>query len=387
MTRDPYDGMPRIDFLYLSEPDMIKAGVTDSAACVEAMEETLILLADGDYRMAGASANSHGAQVNFPDHPEHEGMPANGPDRRFMAMPAYLGGRFRASGVKWYGSNTDNREHDLPRSIHVFVLNDAVTGAPTAIMSANLLSAYRTGAVPGVGVKHLAVKDAETVGIIGPGVMSRTIVDAAISQRPGIRALKIKGRSPESTKRVAEYFREKYPQLESVSIVDSEQAAIEGSDILIAGTSTSQDGPSGFPYFKREWLKPGALVLCPAAARFDDDFILSDDANLVVDYTGLYEEWFNENGPGVTYERLLGIPGNRWWDMADEGTLPKERLVNIGDIAAGRAPGRENDEQIFCYSIGGMPVEDVAWAHDIVENARAKGIGTTLNLWETPALS
>ena len=386
MPTSPYDGMPNIDFLYLSEPEMIEAGVTDSGACVETMEETLILLADGDYRMAGASANSHGAQVNFPDNPEHEGMPANGPDRRFMAMPAYLGGRFRAAGVKWYGSNAENRKHDLPRSIHVFVLNDAITGAPMAIMSANLLSAYRTGAVPGVGVKHLAVENAETVGIIGPGVMSRTIFDSAMSQRPGIKRLKIKGRSPESTNRVAEYFRDKYPQLESVTVVDSEQAAIEDSDILIAGTSTSPDGPSGFPYFKREWIKPGALILCPAAARFDDDFIASDEANLVVDYTGLYEEWFNENGPDVTYERLLGIPGNRWWDMAEEGSLPKEKLVNIGDIAAGRAPGRENDEQIFCYSIGGMPVEDVAWAYDVYENARAKGIGTTLNLWENPVL-
>ena len=386
MSTSPYEGMPNIDFLYLSEPEMIEAGVTDSVACVETMEETLILLADGDYRMAGASANSHGAQVNFPDNPEHEGMPANGPDRRFMAMPAYLGGRFRAAGVKWYGSNAENRKHDLPRSVHVFVLNDAITGAPMAIMSANLLSAYRTGAVPGVGVKHLAVENAETVGIIGPGVMSRTIFDSAMSQRPGIKRLKIKGRSPESTSRVAEYFRDKYPQLESVTVVDSEQAAIEDSDILIAGTSTSPDGPSGFPYFKRKWIKPGALILCPAAARFDDDFIASDEANLVVDYTGLYEEWFNENGPDVTYERLLGIPGNRWWDMAEEGSLPKEKLVNIGDIAAGRAPGRENDEQIFCYSIGGMPVEDVAWAYDVYENARAKGIGTTLNLWENPVL-
>ncbi|MDO5454431.1 MAG: ornithine cyclodeaminase, partial [Corynebacterium sp.] len=86
---------------------MIEAGVTDSAACVETMEETLVLLADGDYRMAGASGNSHGAQINFPDNPEHEGMPANGPDRRFMAMPAYIGGRFRSTGVKWYGSNTE----------------------------------------------------------------------------------------------------------------------------------------------------------------------------------------------------------------------------------------------------------------------------------------
>lgn len=384
---DPYANGPKIDLLWLSEPDMIEAGVTDSAACVETMEETLILLADGDYRMAGASGNSHGAQINFPDNPEHEGMPANGPDRRFMAMPAYIGGRFRSTGVKWYGSNTENRQHDLPRSIHVFVLNDTVTGAPKAVMSANLLSAYRTGAVPAVGVKHLAVENAETVGIIGPGVMSRTIFASSLTQRPSIKHLKIKGRSAGSTQRTADWFRENFPQLESVTVVDTEQEAIEGSDILIGGTSTSPDGPQGFPYFKREWLKPGALVLCPAAARFDEDFIKDESTRLVVDYTGLYSEWFHENGPDVTYEQLLGIPGNRWWDMKEEGVLPEERLVNIGDIASGKAPGRQNDDEIFCYSIGGMPVEDVAWAFDLYNNAVEKGIGTPLNLWDTPTLS
>lgn len=376
----------RIDFLYLSEPDMVEAGVTDFAKCVETMEETLILLADGDYRMAGASANSHGAQVNFPDNPIHEGMPANGPDRRFMAMPAYLGGRFNGAGVKWYGSNAENRQNDLPRSIHLFILNDAITGAPKAVMSANLLSAYRTGAVPGVGVKHLAVEDAEVVGIIGPGVMSRTILGSAISQRPSIKKVKVKGRSQASTQKAVDWIKNEFPQLEEVRIVETEEEAIRDSDILIAGTSTSSDGPSGFPYFKKEYLKPGALLLMPAAARLDDDFVRSDDCNLVVDYTGLYEEWFNENGPDVTYERLLGIPGNRWWDMKEEGTLPAEKLVNIGDIASGKAPGRENDEQIFCYSIGGMPVEDVAWATDVYDNALDKGIGTKLNLWDVPLL-
>ncbi|ASE56244.1 ornithine cyclodeaminase [Corynebacterium sp. HMSC055G02] len=376
----------RIDFLYLSEPDMVEAGVTDFAKCVETMEETLILLADGDYRMAGASANSHGAQINFPDNPIHEGMPANGPDRRFMAMPAYLGGRFNGAGVKWYGSNADNRQNDLPRSIHLFILNDAITGAPKAVMSANLLSAYRTGAVPGVGVKHLAVEDAEVVGIIGPGVMSRTILGSAMSQRPGIKKVKVKGRSQASTQKAVDWIKDEFPQLEEVRIVETEEEAIRDSDILIAGTSTSSDGPSGFPYFKKEYLKPGALLLMPAAARLDDDFVRSDDCNLVVDYTGLYEEWFNENGPDVTYERLLGIPGNRWWDMKEEGTLPAEKLVNIGDIASGKAPGRQNDEEIFCYSIGGMPVEDVAWATDVYDNALAKGIGTKLNLWDVPLL-
>jgi len=164
----------QIDFLYLSEPDMVRAGVTDMAKCVDTMEEMFGLLHSGDYRMAGASNNSHGAIVIFPDDSPFPDMPKPTADRRFMAMPAYLGGRFRTAGVKWYGSNIENREKGLPRSILMFVLNDADTGAPLAFMSANLLSAYRTGAVPGVGARHLARKNSRVVGILGPGVMAKT---------------------------------------------------------------------------------------------------------------------------------------------------------------------------------------------------------------------
>ena len=111
-------------------------------------------------------------------------MPKPTADRRFMAMPAYLGGRFRTAGVKWYGSNIENREKGLPRSILMFVLNDADTGAPLAFMSANLLSAYRTGAVPGVGARHLARKNSRVIGILGPGVMAKTSLSAFIAVCP-----------------------------------------------------------------------------------------------------------------------------------------------------------------------------------------------------------
>ena len=135
----------KIDFLYLSEPDMIKAGVKDMAKCVEVMEDMMVTLKKGDYVMGGENHNSHGCMVTFPDNPEFEGMPKNGEDRRFMAMPAYLGGNFQMAGMKWYGSNTENKKAGLPRSILMMMLNDKDTGAPLALMSANLLSAYRTG--------------------------------------------------------------------------------------------------------------------------------------------------------------------------------------------------------------------------------------------------
>lgn len=61
-------------------------------------------------------------------------------------------------------------------------------------------------------------------------------------------------------------------------------------------------------------------------------------------------------------------------------------VQNIGAIANGKVPGRESDDQIILYSIGGMPVEDVAWGKTVYETALEKGIGTKLNLWDAPYL-
>ncbi|MDD7521424.1 MAG: ornithine cyclodeaminase, partial [Lachnoclostridium sp.] len=40
---------PKIEFLFLSEEDMIKAGVKDMAGCIDAMEDVIRCLNAGDY--------------------------------------------------------------------------------------------------------------------------------------------------------------------------------------------------------------------------------------------------------------------------------------------------------------------------------------------------
>src|SRR5699024_12366817 len=112
-------------------------------------------LSSGDYIMGGRNNNSHGMMIDFPKEPVHPGMPKDGPDRRFMAMPAYLGGEYKVSGCKWYGSNIKNLSKNLPRSILMMTLNHVETGAPLTFQSANLLSAWRTRAIPAVGPKYL----------------------------------------------------------------------------------------------------------------------------------------------------------------------------------------------------------------------------------------
>ena len=213
---------PAIDFLFLNEEDMIKAGVKDMAGCIDAMEEVVKCLNEGDYVMGGENHNSHGCQVSFPKASPFPNMPKDeGDDRRFMAMPAYIGGSFDLMGMKWYGSNMANKMLGLPRSILMVMLNDKNTGAPLCLMSANLLSAMRTGAIPGVGTKYLVNKGAKVCGICGPGVMGKTSLAAFVATCPDLEVLKVKGRGKASLDKFVAHAKEKYPQFKEIKVVDT----------------------------------------------------------------------------------------------------------------------------------------------------------------------
>lgn len=373
----------RIKFLYLSEPDMIKAGVKNMDQCVEAMEDLLVTLNKGDYVMAGVNHNSHGAQVIFPDDPQFEGMPKNADDRRFMAMPAYLGGKYQMAGMKWYGSNCENKASGLPRSILMMMLNDKDTGAPLALMSANLVSCYRTGAIPGVGAKYLARKDSETVTIIGPGVMGRTCLLAFLSVCQKITTVKVKGRGLRSLHAFEEFVKKECPQIQQVIVCDSMEEAVKDSDIICV-TSTAPVKEIDFPYIAEDWVKKGALICLPSAARFDDDFLINR-CKKVVDNYKLYEAWAEEF-PYPSYE-MVQIIGSKFTDYLHEGRIQREDIVDIADIINKKHPGRESDDEIIVYSVGGMPVEDIAWGGTVYRNALKEGIGVELPLWDQPDMA
>jgi ornithine cyclodeaminase len=377
------DMLPRIDFLYLSEPDMIRAGVTDMAKCVDAMEEMFRLLHIGDYRMAGGNNNSHGSIVVFPENSPFPDMPKQTTDRRFMAMPAYLGGSFRAAGMKWYGSNIENRDKGLPRSILTFILNDVDTGAPLAMMSANLLSAYRTGAVPGVGARHLARKNSRVVGIVGPGVMARTSLDAFMVACPLIDTVKIKGRGQANVDAFRAWVAETYPQITTVRVVETDEEAVRDSDIATFCASVPTGDPSRYPTVRREWVKPGTFLSMPAPCNVDEG-MQAPDIRKVLDFTGLYEAYLEEL-PAPRHNHVPAV-GVRYFDLVMDGLIPRESLEDLGAIVSGDTPGRRNDEEIVILSVGGMAVEDVAWGTMVYRNAVAQGIGTRLNLWTEPAL-
>lgn len=378
----------KIELLFLNEEDMIKAGVLDAGHCVDTVGEVMSLLSSGDYLMGGKEHNDHGIQLIFPKKSEIPGFPlADSRDRRFMSMPAYLGGRFHLAGEKWYGSNGRNAEKGLPRSILMVTLNDVETGQPLAYMSANLLSAMRTGAMPGLAAVHLAKKDAKILALIGAGVVNRTSLMAIMAKLPGIEEVRIKGSSLKSKTalELEAFARENYPELKEIKICGSDEEAVRGADIISEAVSVA---PHMWPKIKPEWLKPGCLIISSGTIEVDYEYT-KKHITKVVDNIGMYEEYINvyqeydENGKPVS----MGTPGMDYVNMITEGAIKKEEVQHLGAIVRGIEPGRTSEDEIIMISLGGMPILDVGWGYECYKKAMENGIGTKLKLWDTPFMA
>jgi ornithine cyclodeaminase len=381
-------GYPKIDFLYLNEKDMIEAGVLDAAGCIETMRDTMELFGKKDFLLGGPNADEHGLQMNFPQKSDIEGFPLDdGPDRRFMAMPAYLGGRFHIAGQKFYGSNSHNAALGLPRSILMVTLSDVDTGAPKAIMSANLLSAMRTGAMPAMAATYFANKDSEVLSLLGPGVINKCALMCYMEVLPNIQKIKIRGSSSKSKTALAmkEFIEETYPQVKEIVICDSLEEACRDADVVSEAMSVTKEN---MEEFKLEWFKKGATVFSMGSFLYRkyEDF---KNTTMVVDNYGMYQKYLNNfiaRGPVDAFgnKREWVIMGIHFVHLVKTGQVQREQVINLCDIVNGKSDGRKDHDEIVMCSIGGMPLEDLSWGYDCYQRALEKGLGTSLNLWDAP---
>lgn len=369
---------PKIDFLYLSEPDMIAAGVLDAARCVEVCEETFSLLSEGDYLMGGANHNNHGMNIVFPKETKFPNMPVAGPDRRFAAMPGYLGGRFDVCGNKWYGSNHANAQKELPRSILTMMINDKDTGAPLALMSANLLSAARTGAVPGVAAKHLAKKDSKVVSIVGCGPINKSCFIAIMTQLPSVEKVVCFDVFLDKAEELARWVAETY----KVTTIGVEETETAFRDVDVISVAASRLKPL---FFKDEWIKKGATILVSGPVNAEESFLT--DCKIVYDHTPLQESYVEDAiASGNKDAYYSGVIGGPFYRLIDDGKLPALRdSTGLGDVVNGKKPGRETAKERIIFIACGMAVFDISWGYEMYRSAQTKAIGKSLNLWDRPA--
>ena len=368
----------KTEFLYLNEEEMIEAGVLDYGRCIEVEEEVFRLMSMGDYVMGGDKHNSHGIMMKFPKESPFPNMPTDAPDRRFMAMPAYVGGRFNVAGEKWYGSNIINPQRGLPRSILMVMLNDADTCEPIALMSGNLLSSVRTGCVPGVGVKYLANKDAAVCSCIGAGPVGKACFEGIIQEAKNLKELIVCDLMLEKAEAFAKEMGEKYG-ISARGTTSLEEAVRNGDIVSVAASSVKPI------MLEDEWLKKGSLLIFSGRGGVAGDYFTT--ATTIWDNTKMHEVYYDEHMLLPENERFINGIAVQIYKFMYEGKLPPiTEGVSLGDIICGTGEGRKSEDERICFIASGMPVWDVAWGYDLYENAKKKGLGQTLKLWDEPHL-
>lgn len=368
--------MSKTEFLYLSEPDLIEAGVLDAAKCTDVCEEVFRLLKSGDYLMGGPNHNSHGLVLVFPEHPEFPNMPAAGPERRFIAMPTYLGGRFAVCGEKWYGSNVANiRERGLPRSVLMVTINDPKTCEPLCYMSGNLISSMRTGCIPGVAVRYLANQDAEIFVAVGTGPVQKATLKAMVSQLKNLKRVVAVAAHLESAQNFVDWAKEE-SGLSGIAVESMEEALPMGDIISIAAS------PKKPLYLKDAWIKEGATVLLTSPITADDDFWIKN--KIVFDNVKMHEAYYEEGQSLGSVKKAC----NGWglfYSLMEEGRVPSlAESVSMGDVVCDPSLGRKNPSEKYMFVTSGQVVFDIGWGYELYQQAQSKGLGVKLPVWEEP---
>lgn len=334
-------------FIYLSQEDVLATGIK-MPRIIDVVEQVLALHDEGKVNLPSKAILDLGERERG----------------RINAMPAYLGGDFEVCGIKWIAGFPPNPvKHGIPRAHALTILNSADTGVPLAIMDGTYISAMRTGAVTGVGAKYLANPDSEVVGMIGCGVQARTQIMAIKAVIPSVRLLKGYDIRPESSERFAGWVSQELGM--KGEAVGSPREAVEGSDIIVTVTVADE------PIVKDSWLKKGCLFAHVGSYQEEEEEVIFNADKVVVD---LWHEVLHRGTP------LLAR-------LYNAGRITDERIhANIGEIIRGKKEGRTSKEERIFFSPLGLGSEDVGVASFVYKEAKRKGLGVTLKLWDNPEI-
>jgi len=318
-----------MSLLVLSEPEVRE--LLDMESCVEAMTEVLTSLARGELYQPLRS------MVRPPD-----------TDGLLGLMPAHRGGERAVYALKEIVVTPDNPTRGLDAHQGAVLLHDGVTGKLVAVLNASPITAIRTAAVSAVATRALARADTARVAILGAGVQARAHVDAmrAVLDDPEIR---IWARRIEAAEELAADV--------GAIASPSPDAALFGAEVVCTTTSARE------PVLEHRWLAPGAHVNAvgssiPTARELDTETLRR--GALFVDRR---ESALNEAG-----DYLIA---------AAEGAIGPEQIrAELGEVLAGLAPGRADEEEFTIFKSLGIAVEDLAAAELVVRRARERGVGT-----------
>ena len=307
--------------LYLTEEDV--EALLDPASALDAVEGSFMRQAEG----------------TIENRPRFR-LPL---ERGQLAVMAATDHGLGVAGVKTYAAGRNGAEF-------VFALFDAVRHELLALIEADHLGRFRTGAASGVAAKYLAHDEARTLGVIGCGRQAVMQVAAIRAALPALAGVVAYCRTPE---RLADFCR-----AVDAEPAESQREAAE-QDVVVTIT-TSQD-----PVLRGEWLRPGALVCAVGAnrpeARELDNAVLERAAFVSCDSV---EDARIESGDLI--------------EPVEQGVLDWLEVHELAEVVSGAIPGRQAAGDIVVFKSNGIAAWDVAIAALAVARAKERGLGQEL---------
>ncbi|MFB6107200.1 MAG: ornithine cyclodeaminase family protein [Halobacteriaceae archaeon] len=293
---------------------------------------------------AAFAADARGDAVMPPK--SYVDLPAYGGD--FRAMPAYVDvGDWDAAGVKWVNVHPANpAESGLPTVMATMIYSDPATGFPLAIMDGTLLTMRRTGAAAAVATDHLAVADADSLGLVGAGAQAHAQLGAIATVR-NLREVVVADADDERARSfAAEYGGDLDVRVGTVS---------EAGHCDVLSTVTPVRSPVVGPADVGEHTHVNAMGAdAPGKHELADEVLRA--AKLVIDD---YEQ--------CTHSGEINVP----WS---EGVLDDDDLyATLGEVVVGAVPGREPGDGVTVFDSTGLAIQDLAAAHVVYDRAGAAG--------------
>ena len=285
-----------------------------------------------------------------------------------LGVPAQDGGfHIKAAGLlgerSYFAAKTNANFPQNPRRFGrptikgTIVLADASTGVPLAIIESGSVTALRTGAATAVAAKFLARRDARAATVVGCGVQGELQLAAIAAVLPLQRAWVLDSDYDRAESMAARAGKSLGLRVEATKDL---RASLRESDVCVTCT------PARRAFVMAADVPPGmfiAAVGADAQGKQEIEPNLLTAATLVVDVLDQCAEI------GELQHALAA------------GLMTREKVhAELGDVLAGRHPGRTRDDEITIFDSSGTALQDVAAAIAVYEKACVVGRGTEVKL-------
>ena len=264
-------------------------------------------------------------------------------DGSLLIMPAWQAGRHL--GIKLLTIFPDNPAKHDPSLMGEYLLLDARSGKPLALLDGPALTARRTAAASALAASYLARPDCERLLMIGTGRLASHLIEAHASVRP-IRNVLVWGRDRNKAARLAQRMTRRTLK---VAATDDLQRAVNGAHVICCATLATE------PLLFGHWLPLGVHIdlvgaFTPQMREADDETLRR--ARIFVD----------------TREGALGEAGEIIHAI-EAGAMTEDEIAgDLYELTRGSRAGRRFHDQITLFKSVGAALEDLAAAKLALDN-------------------